>query len=170
VRVLGISGWSGSGKTTLIEKLIPAFRRRGITVSTLKHAHHDFDIDKPGKDSWRHRQAGASEVLVVSDRRLALMRELPAGEVPSLEALLDRLAPVDLVLVEGFKAAPIPRLEIWRQATGMPRLHADAGTTIAVVCDAAAPPGGAEHVLDINDAESVADFIVGWLAGRSQDI
>jgi molybdopterin-guanine dinucleotide biosynthesis protein B len=163
VRVLGISGWSGSGKTTLIEKLIPELRRHGITVSTLKHAHHDFDIDKPGKDSWRHRQAGASEVLVASDRRLALMRELPAGQPPSLEDLLDRLAPVDLVLVEGFKTAPIPRLEIWRSSAGNPRLEPGAGVTLAVVCDTPAPPGGAARVLDIDDIPAVARFVAAWL-------
>jgi molybdopterin-guanine dinucleotide biosynthesis protein B len=166
MRVLGISGWSGSGKTTLIEKLIPELRQSGISVSTLKHAHHDFDVDKPGKDSWRHRQAGASEVLVVSDRRLALMRELPPGEAPSLEDLLDRLAPVDLVLVEGFKASPIPRLEIWRSSTGKPRLQPEAGVTLAVVCDTPSPPGEAARVLDIDDAPSIARFIAAWLGGN----
>jgi molybdopterin-guanine dinucleotide biosynthesis protein B len=165
MRVLGISGWSGSGKTTLIEKLIPELRRRGISVSTLKHAHHDFDIDKPGKDSWRHRQAGAHEVLVASDQRFALMHELAPGEQPTLEDLLDRLAPVDLVLVEGFKAAAIPRLEVWRQAVGKPRLPPGLGVTLAVACDVAHPPDAGPAVLDINDAAGVAQFIADWLRG-----
>src|SRR5208282_6133742 len=103
MRVIGLAGWSGSGKTTLITKVIPVLTRRGFKISTIKHAHHEFDIDKPGKDSWLHRQAGASEVMVASARRFALMHELRDAPEPSLEELMARMAPVDLLLIEGFK-------------------------------------------------------------------
>jgi len=162
MRVLAIAGWSGSGKTTLIEKLLPVLRRRGVSVSTIKHAHHRFDVDSPGKDSWRHRQAGAREVLVVSDRRLALMRELRAREKPTLEQLLARLAPVDLVLVEGFKSADVPRLEVWRSTAGQKRLPATGGRHLALVADRV-PDGEPGPVLHIDDIPAIARFIVGWL-------
>ncbi len=109
-RIFGLAGWSGSGKTTLVVRLIPAFAARGITVSTVKHAHHDFDVDQPGKDSWRHREAGAREVLVSSSRRWALMHEHRGAREAGLAELLARLSPVDLVLVEGFKREPYPKL------------------------------------------------------------
>ena len=116
MRIFGLAGWSGSGKTTLLTALIPELVRRGVRVSTIKHAHHEFDIDRPGKDSWLHRQAGASEVMVASPRRFALMHELRGAPEPTLRELLARMAPADLVLVEGFKRAPHPKLEVHRSA------------------------------------------------------
>ena len=112
MKVFGFAGWSGSGKTTLIEQVIPAITARGLRVSVIKHAHHGFDIDKPGKDSWRHREAGASEILLVSDQRWVLMHELRGAPEPDLDAQLAHLSPCDLVLVEGFKAVQIPKLEV----------------------------------------------------------
>ena len=123
MRVIGIAGWSGAGKTTLITRLIPEFNRRGLSVSTLKHAHHGFDVDRPGKDSYEHRVAGASEVLVASSARIALMRELRGAPEPPLAELLGMLAPVDLVLIEGFKRDPIVKIEVFREANGKPLLY-----------------------------------------------
>lgn len=158
MRVLGIAGWSGSGKTTLLAKLIPALIGRGLTVSTVKHAHHDFDIDQPGKDSWRHREAGATEVLVSSDRRWALMHEHRGAAEPPLAALLAKLQPVDLVLVEGFKREAYPKLEVWRATTGKPPLHPDDPSIVAVASDGPiADP--ARPRLDIDDIEAIADFV-----------
>ena len=114
MKIFGFAGWSGSGKTTLIEKLIPLFVRRGLTVSLIKHAHHAFDVDQPGKDSYRHRHAGCSEVLVTSSRRWALVHELRGAPEPGFAELIERVSPCDLLLVEGFKHAPIPKLEVWR--------------------------------------------------------
>src|SRR5438045_9738024 len=121
MRVFGLAGWSGSGKTTLMTALIPEFASRGITVSTIKHAHHSFDIDKPGKDSWLHRQAGAREVMVASGQRWALMHELRGAAEPSLDDLLERMAPGDLVIVEGFKNPRKPKGEISSHALGNQR-------------------------------------------------
>lgn len=160
MKVLGIAGWSGSGKTTLIEHLLPALAARGLTVSTLKHVHHGFDVDTPGKDSWRHRQAGAREVLAVSEKRLALMRELAAGESDNLDAILARLAPVDLVLVEGYKQQPIPKIEVWRAASGKQRLPVD-HWLLAVASDVALP-GESLPVLALDDVPALADFIYRW--------
>jgi molybdopterin-guanine dinucleotide biosynthesis protein B len=158
MRVLGIAGWSGSGKTTLLAKLIPALIGRGLTVSTVKHAHHDFDIDQPGKDSWRHREAGATEVLVSSDRRWALMHEHRGVTEPPLAALLAKLQPVDLVLVEGFKRESYPKLEVWRAGTGKPPLHPEDPSIVAVASDGPiADP--ARQRLDIDDIEAIADFV-----------
>jgi molybdopterin-guanine dinucleotide biosynthesis protein B len=123
MRVIGLAGWSGSGKTTLLAGLIPLLTGSGLRVSTIKHAHHAFDVDTPGKDSWTHRQAGASEVLVVSDTRWALMHELRGAPEPLLAELLGKLSPCDLVIVEGFKREPIPKMEIWRAVVGKPLLH-----------------------------------------------
>ena len=135
MKVLGVVGWSGSGKTTLIERVLPLLRARGISVSTVKHAHHGFDMDRPGKDSYRHRAAGAREVMVVSGGRWALLHE--AGEaMPPLSALLDRLTPVDLVLVEGFKTYPFPKLEVWRPALGKPPIWPEEAGVLAVATDA----------------------------------
>lgn len=163
MKVLGIAGWSGAGKTTLIERLIPELTARGLSVSTLKHVHHGYDPDTPGKDSWRHRQAGAREVLVVSEHRLALMRELAAGEADRLEPLLARLAPVDLVLVEGYKQHAIPKIEVWRPSLGKPRLVPDA-TILAVASDAAVTNQGLA-VLDLTDHAGIAEFILAWFRG-----
>jgi molybdopterin-guanine dinucleotide biosynthesis protein B len=137
MRVIGVSGWSGAGKTTLLARLIPALLAQGCRVSTIKHAHHDFDIDQPGKDSHTHRLAGASEVLISSARRFALMHELRGAPEPTLPELLRRLTPVDLVLIEGFKTDPHPKLEIYRPSLGKPLRQPDDPTIIAVASDAA---------------------------------
>jgi molybdopterin-guanine dinucleotide biosynthesis protein B len=123
MRVIGLAGWSGSGKTTLLTKLIPCLVARGLKVSTLKHAHHGFDVDQPGKDSHSHRMAGATEVMIGSAVRFALVHELRGAAEPTLRDLLARMSPVDLVVVEGYKAAPIPKLEVHRAAVGKPLLH-----------------------------------------------
>src|ERR1700742_4595637 len=123
MRVIGLAGWSGSGKTTLITKVIPVLIGRSLKVATIKHAHHDFDIDRPGKDSWLHREAGASEVLVASGRRWALVHELREEPEPGLADLLAKLSPVDLVIIEGFKRHMHPKLEVFREAVGKPPLH-----------------------------------------------
>jgi molybdopterin-guanine dinucleotide biosynthesis adapter protein len=135
MRIFGLAGWSGSGKTTLLIALIPELVARGLTVSTLKHAHHDFDVDRPGKDSWRHRAAGAREVMVSSARRWALMHELRGAPEPGLDELIDRMSPVDLLLVEGFKHHPHPKLEVYRPALGMPPLHPDDPYVVAIASD-----------------------------------
>lgn len=159
MKVFGIAGWSGSGKTTLLEKLIPALIARGLKVSVIKHAHHGFDIDKPGKDSWRHREAGAAEVMLACGTRWALMHECRAEPEPQLADLLARLAPCDLVLVEGFKQEPVPKLEVHRPAHGKPPLFAERDDIVAVASDAAiAAP---IPVLPLNDIAALADFIIG---------
>ena len=139
MRLIGLSGWSGAGKTTLLARLIPELVGRGLTVSTLKHAHHAFDIDKPGKDSYVHREAGATEVLIASGRRFALMHELRGAPEPTLPELLARLAPVDLVLVEGFKRGPHPKIEIFRAANGKPPIHPEDPFVVAVASDVPLP-------------------------------
>ena len=156
MRVLGLTGWSGSGKTTLLVALIPQFRARGLTVSTIKHAFHGFDLDQPGKDSWRHRQAGASEVMVASSVRWALMHEV-VGEEPELPELLQRLAPVDLVIVEGFKANPHPKIEVHRPSLGKPPIWPGRPDIVAVACDEP-PVTAAPRLLPLNDPAAVADW------------
>lgn len=135
MKVFGFAAWSGSGKTTVIENVIPLLAGRGLRVSVIKHAHHAFDVDKPGKDSFRQRQAGASEVLVSSDARWALMHELRGEPEPELPQLLMRLSPCDLVLVEGFKLQPIPKMEIHRKALGADLLHPGDPNIVAVATD-----------------------------------
>ena len=157
-QVFGFAGFSGSGKTTLIEQLIPRLVEAGLRVSLIKHAHHAFDIDKPGKDSYRHREAGCTEVLVTSDRRWVMMHELRNEAEPSLEEQVARFAPCDLVLVEGFKRASIPKLEIHRPAHGRPLLHPEDPNIVAVACDA--PVQTSLPVLDINDPAAIAEFIM----------
>jgi molybdopterin-guanine dinucleotide biosynthesis protein B len=146
MRVFGFAGWSGSGKTTLIEQVVPHLVAGGVRVSLIKHAHHSFDIDRPGKDSYRHRAAGCMEVLVTSRERWALMHELRGGREMTLAETLARLSPCDLVLVEGYKAAPIPKLEIWRPAAGKPLLFPRDPHIIAIATDSPdalpANPGG----------------------------
>ncbi|MCK6391651.1 MAG: molybdopterin-guanine dinucleotide biosynthesis protein B [Azonexus sp.] len=158
MKVFGIAGWSGSGKTTLLEKLIPALIARGLKVSVIKHAHHGFDIDKPGKDSYRHREAGAAEVMLASGSRWALMHECRDEGEPQLNTLVARLAPCDLVLVEGFKQEPVPKLEVHRPANGKPPLFAERSDIVAVACDEAidAPV----PVLPLNDIDAVAEFVI----------
>lgn len=142
MRVIGLAGWSGAGKTTLIVKLIPYLRENGLSVSTLKHAHHAFDVDQPGKDSYLHREAGASEVLVASSRRFALMHELRGEEEPGLAQLLGRMAPVDLILIEGFKRDIHVKIEVHRFGNGKPFLYPEDPAIAALVTDAteALPP------------------------------
>jgi molybdopterin-guanine dinucleotide biosynthesis protein B len=136
MKTFGFAGWSGSGKTTLIEKLIPMFVKRGLRVSLIKHAHHTFDVDQEGKDSWRHRQAGAAEILVTSSRRWVLMHELRGAPEPSFDEQVKHLSPCDLLLVEGFKHAPIPKLEVWRAEPGEGMLHPNDSYIVAVASDA----------------------------------
>ena len=162
MKVMGFAGWSGSGKTTLVEQVISVLTARGYAVSLVKHAHHSFDIDHAGKDSWRHRQAGCSEVMVSSAQRWSLTRELRGAPEATLDELLAHLGPCDLVLVEGFKRAPIPKIEVHRAAVTEPLLHRDDPYIVAIATDtviATALPR-----LDINDPAQVADFIVARLA------
>ena len=135
MRVIGLAGWSGAGKTTLLRRLIPELVARGLRVSTVKHAHHAFDVDKPGKDSWLHREAGATEVLIGSANRWALMHELRGADEPDLPDLLARLSPVDLVLVEGYKRGPHTKIEVHRASVGKPLLHPDDPTIAGVAAD-----------------------------------
>ncbi|GAC1342150.1 MAG: molybdopterin-guanine dinucleotide biosynthesis protein B [Acetobacteraceae bacterium] len=158
MRLIGFAGWSGAGKTTLLRRLIPALVTRGLRVSTLKHAHHAFDIDQPGKDSWVHRQAGATEVLIGSAHRWALMHELRGAEEPDLDALLTRLSPVDLVLVEGFKRGLHPKIEVHRTGNGKPLLHPNDPSIVAVASDA--PPIGTLPHVDLDDVEAVARLVL----------
>lgn len=162
MRIFGFAGWSGSGKTTLVEKLIPRFVRRGLRVSLVKHAHHNFDVDTPGKDSYRHRQAGASEILVTSSRRWVLMHELRGAQEPSFDEQVKRVSPCDLLLVEGFKFAPIPKLEVWRKETGEALLHPNDPHIVAVATDARIE--SKLPLLDLNDDAAIARFILKHLA------
>jgi molybdopterin-guanine dinucleotide biosynthesis protein B len=158
MRLIGLSGWSGAGKTTLIAALIPALKARGLSVSTVKHAHHAFDVDKPGKDSYVHREAGATEVLVASRHRYALMRELRDEPEPALGSLLARLSPVDLVLVEGFKADAHPKLEVHRVATGKDLIHPWDPYIRAIATDAPGP--FPIERLDIDDIDGIVDWVL----------
>ncbi len=159
MRVFGFAGWSGSGKTSLIATLVPILLGRGLRVSLIKHAHHDFDIDQPGKDSWRHRRAGCTEVLVSSARRWALMHELREDREPGLAEGIARLSPCDIVLVEGYKAAPIPKLEVWRLAVGKPRLYPADGHVIALATDDREVEAAGLPVFQLDDAEGIASFV-----------
>ena len=159
MRIIGLAGWSGSGKTTLLAKVIPRIVARGLRVSTLKHAHHGFDVDQPGKDSHTHRMAGASEVLVSSANRWALVHELRGQAEPVLGALLTKLSPVDLVLVEGYKAEPHPKLEVYRAALGKPLLHPDDPAIVAVASDEPLPAARVP-VVDLDDVERIADLLI----------
>lgn len=165
MRVFGLAGWSGSGKTTLMTALIPQFVSRGLTVSTIKHAHHAFDIDQPGKDSWCHRQAGAQEVMIASDRRWALMHELRDEPEPPLDELLRRLSPVDVVIVEGFKRHSHRKIEIYRPSLGKPLLHPDDPHIIAIASDEELP-GARVPWLSLSDADAIASFILYHGDGR----
>ena len=161
MKTFGFAGWSGSGKTTLIERLMPLFVKQGLRVSLIKHAHHTFDVDKEGKDSYRHRQAGAREVLVTSSRRWVLMHELRGEVEPSFDAHLRRLSPCDLLLVEGFKHAPIPKLEVWRAQPGEGMLHPHDPHILALATDAKVETK--LPLLDLNDPARIAAFILGHL-------
>ena len=163
MRAIGFAGWSGAGKTTLIVRLIPELNRRGFSVSTIKHAHHGFDVDRPGKDSYEHRLAGAHEVLVASANRLALMRELRGAPEPSLADLLRLIEPVDLVLIEGFKRDPLPKIEVYRAANGKPPMHPQDGDIVALVGDFAPPSTHLPHA-SIDDIAAAADLVVAHAA------
>ncbi len=158
MKIFGFAGWSGSGKTTLIEKLIPLFVARGLKVSLIKHAHHAFDVDQPGKDSYRHRHAGCGEVLVSSSRRWALVHELRGAPEPGFAELLERLSPCDLVLIEGFKRERVPKLEVYRAATGEPLLHPQDGDIVAIAADRRLDTKLPQF--DLDDAPGIADFVV----------
>ncbi|MBR0851588.1 molybdopterin-guanine dinucleotide biosynthesis protein B [Bradyrhizobium diazoefficiens] len=137
MKVIGLAGWSGAGKTTLLTRLIPYFNAQGLRVSVIKHAHHQFDVDVPGKDSWRHREAGAAEVLVASSKRWALMHELRGAAEPRLPELLDKLSEVDLVVVEGFKREPHRKIEVHRAANDKPLLFPDDPGIAGIATDVA---------------------------------
>jgi len=158
MRVIGLAGWSGAGKTTLLTRVIPVLVRRGLKVATVKHAHHEFDIDRPGKDSWLHREAGASEVAIVSGRRWALMHELRGEPEPPLADILAKLSPVDLVIVEGFKRHALPKLEVHRAAAGKPLIYPDDDCVVAIAADAPLPQAPLP-VLMLDDVESIANVL-----------
>ena len=161
MQIFGITGRSGSGKTTLMAALIPELIARGVSVSTVKHAHHSFDLDQPGKDSWRHRQAGAQEVMISSENRWALMHELRGAPEPAFEELVRRMSPVDLLLVEGFKRHPHPKIEVYRRSLGKPLLHPEDPSVVAIASDEMLP-GLTLSWLPLSDAGAVAAFILGY--------
>jgi molybdopterin-guanine dinucleotide biosynthesis protein B len=163
MRIIGLAGWSGSGKTTLIKKLIPSLIARGSSVSTLKHAHHGFDLDQPGKDSFFHRAAGATEVIISSARRWAILHELREEPEWDLPALVAKMSPVDLVLVEGFKRDAFPKLEIHRAANGKPLIHPDDPHIVAIAADIALPQAKIP-VIDLNNVEAIADLLLKYAA------
>jgi molybdopterin-guanine dinucleotide biosynthesis protein B len=157
MRVIGLAGWSGAGKTTLLTRLIPHFREQGLRVSVIKHAHHDFDIDVPGKDSWRHRQAGAEEVLVASGTRWALMHELREAPEPRLTELLSKMSRVDLVVVEGFKSDPYRKIEVYRAANGKAYLFPEDPGIVGIAADVS--PQNALPVAHLDDVEAIATMM-----------
>jgi len=159
VRLIGLAGWSGAGKTTLMTRLIPEMTRRGVAVSTLKHAHHAFDVDRPGKDSYEHRSAGARQVLVASANRWALMTELRGAPEPKLAELLRQFAPVDLVIVEGFKRDAHPKIEVHRAENGKPWLHPD-DPYIAAIASDVPPPTGRLPQAHLDAIEAIADLVL----------
>ena len=166
MKVFGITGWKNSGKTTLTERLIGELIERGVTVSSIKHTHHSVDLDKPGKDTYRHRQAGAHEVLLASSARWALMHEVRDEGEPRLEDFLARLSPVDLVLVEGFKSWPIDKLEVYRKGSEG-EVHARQDTSVKAVASDAELSDLCVPVFDLNDISGIADFVVTHLGLRS---
>lgn len=158
MKIFGFAGYSGSGKTTLIEKLVPLFTQRGLTVSLIKHTHHTFDVDTPGKDTYRHRHAGCSEVLATSSRRWVLMHELRGAPQPDLQEQIQRLSPCDLVLIEGFKYEPIPKMEIHRAEVGEPLLHPHDENIVAIASDQRLETRLLQF--DLNDPAAIADFVL----------
>jgi len=176
MRVIGLAGWSGSGKTTLVTRVIPVLVERGLRVATVKHAHHDFDTDQPSKDSWLHRRAGASEVAIISDRRWAIVHELGKEPEPQLMDVLAKLSPMDLVIVEGFKRHPHPKLEVYRASVGKPLLHPDDDCIVAIATDTALPQAQVPVVM-LDDIETIANVLqaealpceqIGRRAGEAQ--
>jgi molybdopterin-guanine dinucleotide biosynthesis adapter protein len=164
-KLLGVVGWSGSGKTTLLEHLVAALVARGMRVNIVKHSHHDVLIEPPHKDSARLRAAGAAEVMLASPHRIAIVRELRAEPEPPLSALLPRLSPADLTLVEGYKWEPIPKLEVHRPALGQPPVYPDDPHVVAVAADAPRPAGARAGLdwLDLNDPDAVLEWVVSWM-------
>lgn len=162
MKVIGFAGWSGSGKTTLVEGVIASLVLAGLRVSVVKHAHHDFDIDHPGKDSWRHRQAGAGEIVIASSRRLAKIREFAVESPPSVHRLLAELGDCDWALVEGFKRADLPKIEVWRAAVGKPVQYPDDPFIVAIATDSPQdlPQTTSLPVLDLGVADAVAEFLL----------
>ena len=163
MNVVGFAGYSGSGKTTLVEKLIPALNLRGLRVSVVKHAHHKFDIDHPGKDTYRHREAGAFEVVVASDKRMALMREFEKPSEMTVHQLIAELYDgVDWVLVEGFKSSDVLKIEVWRASSGKPARYMEDDFIVAIATDSPdqLPEATLRPVLDLNDADAVADYLL----------
>lgn len=158
MRLYGVVGWKNAGKTGLMERLVTEITSRGFSVSTVKHAHHSFDVDHPGKDSFRHREAGASQVMLASRNRIALMHELRGADEPALDALLAQLAPVDLVLIEGYKRDAHPKIEAHRAVTGNPLIAPDDPTIRAMASDSARLLD--RPVFDLDDTNSIADFIL----------
>ncbi len=158
MRIFGLAGWSGSGKTTLMSKLLPELIQAGLRVSTIKHAHHAFDIDRPGKDSWQHRMAGATEVMVSGANRWALMHELRGAPEPDLDELVGRMTQVDLLLVEGFKRHAHDKLEVFRRANGKPLLHPD-DPRIVAIAGVDPLPEAKVPVLNLDDAAAIASFV-----------
>ncbi|MEQ8321919.1 MAG: molybdopterin-guanine dinucleotide biosynthesis protein B [Rhodospirillales bacterium] len=158
MKIFGFAGWSGSGKTTLVKAVIPALTARDLKISTIKHTHHNFDIDRPGKDSYEHRAAGASEVVISGAQRWALLHENRGEPEPKIEDMLKRMSPVDLVLIEGFKSYPHAKMEVYRPEVGKPLLCADDPSIVAVATtadlDVTIPR------LDLDDVESIADFVI----------
>jgi len=159
MRMIGLAGWSGSGKTTLLANVIPRIVARGLTVSTVKHAHHSFDIDRPGKDSHTHRMAGATEVVVGSLRRWAIVHELREAPEATLAMLVAKMSPVDLILVEGYKGGSHPKLEVYRAEVGKPLLHPGDPAIVAIASDAPIPGIRVPRV-DLNDVEAIVDTLL----------
>ena len=159
MRIIGLAGWSGSGKTTLLAKVIPRIVARGFSVSTIKHAHHSFDMDRPGKDSHTHRMAGATEVVVCSANRWAIVHELRGEAEPTLSELVQKASPVDLMLVEGYKRASHPKLEVYRPAVGKPLLYVDDPAIVAIAKDEPLP-NAPIPVVDLDDAEAIIDILL----------
>ncbi|MTI03014.1 molybdopterin-guanine dinucleotide biosynthesis protein B [Roseibium sp. RKSG952] len=158
MRIYGVTGWKDAGKTGLMERLVAEITGRGFSVSTVKHAHHAFDVDQPGRDSYRHRTAGANEVLLASGKRVALMQELRGAPEPSLEELLGRLSPVDLILIEGYKRERHPKIEAFRKEPGNPLIAANDETIRAVASDTELTLD--RPVFDLNDTQAIADFVL----------
>ena len=170
MKIFGLVGWSGSGKTTLMRQLLPELTGRGFRVSTMKHTHHNFDIDKPGKDSFMHREAGAHEVLITGAKRWAILHENRGVPEPDIGALLERMEEVDLVLIEGFKSHPHAKMEIHRPDVGKPLLAADDPSIVAVASNAEIALDGPAR-LDLDDVPAIADYIVAFcgLSGQVED-
>ena len=159
MKIFGITGWSGSGKTTLIEQIVPRLVRKGLVVSLIKHAHHSFDVDHPGKDSYRHRHAGCTEVLVSSQNRWVIMHELRGAPEPTLDEQVGRVSPCDLLLIEGYKRYPMPKLEVWRSENSKPFLHPDDDNIVALATDVPQKSGPTRR-FDLNDHDGIADFVL----------